>query len=106
MVTTRVCSILYGIATAAFAPGMICVVTYIYRNLSGLKRGRMNEHTMIHYEEEPLRRSKREKRLMFATLNVAQIDKQILNPGPTNHDLYLTDASLIVLCCCFCQAAK
>ncbi len=31
--------------------------------------------------EEPLRRSKREKRLMFATFNVSKMDKQILNPG-------------------------
>ena len=29
---------------------------------------------------EPVRRSTREKRLVFATLNVSEIDKQILDP--------------------------
>lgn len=53
---------------------------------------------MIHYEAEPLRRSKREKRLVFATLNVRQIDKQILNPGPAYQDMDLSEVSVISLC--------
>lgn len=56
-----------------------------------VKRRCMGKHRMLrHYDEaegfptanvydQPLRRSSREKRLLFATFNVAQMDKQILN---------------------------
>ena len=61
------------------------------RKAPGIKRRRVSGH-VIGYEE-PLRRSKREKRLVFATLNVSQMDKQILNPGPSYQELDLSEVS-------------
>lgn len=57
-----------------------------------MKRRCIRKHRMLHHYDEtegfptanvydqPLRRSSREKRLLFATFNVSQMDKQILNP--------------------------
>lgn len=61
------------------------------RKAPGIKRRRVSGHVISY--EEPLRRSKREKRLVFATLNMSQMDKQILNPGPSYQDLDLSEVS-------------
>ncbi len=44
--------------------------------------------------EKPLRRSKREKRLLFTTFNVSQIDKQILNSNNDFPELDLSEVEL------------
>ena len=64
---------------------------YICRSLASRKRSRISKHDMIRYCEEPLRRSKREKRLVFTTLNLSKIDKQILNPVPAFQDIDLSE---------------
>jgi hypothetical protein len=54
-----------------------------------MKRRRLEKHRMSSYSrrpvfEKPLRRSKREKRLLFATFNVSQMDKQVLGRADTD----------------------
>lgn len=53
-----------------------------------VKRRCLEKHHVASYRrpvfEEPLRRSKREKRLLFATFNVSQMDKQILGRADTD----------------------
>ena len=47
------------------------------------------------FEMEPVRRSTREKRLVFATLNLSEIDKQILDP---KHGYPDVDSSEVCVC--------
>ena len=42
--------------------------------------GRKGQQDRSKFKMEPIRRSTREKRLVFATLNMSEIDKQILDP--------------------------
>lgn len=54
-----------------------------------MKRSRLEKHHVASYSrtvrEKPLlRRSQREKRLLFATFNVSQMDKQILGRAYTD----------------------
>lgn len=61
----------------------------MFRSSGGMvKRSRLERHRMSSYSHtgrpKPLRRSKREKRLLFATFNVSQMDKQILGRADTD----------------------
>ena len=47
------------------------------------------------FKVEPVRRSTREKRLVFATLNLSEIDKQILDP---KHGYPEADSSEVCVC--------
>ena len=49
------------------------------------------------FKVEPVRRSTREKRLVFATLNLSEIDKQILDP---KHGYPEADSSEVCVCVC------
>ena len=51
------------------------------------------------FQMEPVRRSTREKRLVFATLNLSEIDKQILDP---KHGYPEADSSEVCVCVCVC----
>ena len=48
------------------------------------------------YAMEPVRRSTREKRLVFTTLNVSEIDKQILDPKHGYPDVDSSDVRTCV----------
>ena len=51
------------------------------------------------FKMEPVRRSTREKRLVFATLNLSEIDKQIQDP---KHGYPELDSSEVCKCVCVC----
>ena len=51
------------------------------------------------FDMEPVRRSTREKRLVFTTLNLSEIDKQILDP---KHGYPDVDSSEVCVCVCVC----
>ena len=74
---------------------------YLYS--TSLGRGSSSEHKvkkeMSKFEMEPVRRSTREKRLVFATLNLSEIDKQILDP---KHGYPDVDSSEVCVCVCVC----
>lgn len=59
------------------------------RSPGSVKRRHMILHPYGNSERFPLRRSKREKRLLFATFNVSEMDKQIRQNYPLTSEVRL-----------------
>ena len=58
----------------------------ILRHYGGGESYPASQSVRVEGYEKPLRRSKREKRLLFATFNVSQMDKQNFNAAHGYHD--------------------
>ena len=54
------------------------------------------------FKMEPVRRSTREKRLVFATLNLSEIDKQIQDPKHGYPELDSSEVCKVCVCVCVC----
>ena len=52
------------------------------------------------FKMEPVRRSTREKRLVFATLNLSEIDKQIQDPKHGYPEMDSSEVYKVCVCVC------
>ena len=62
------------------------------RHYSGASSGLDMKQERVSFSE-PVRRSTREKRLVFATFNLREMNKQMLNPAHDFHEMDSSDVS-------------